>query len=414
MSSRKILFIAILVSMLSLIGLNAQAQQEDQRSIKQLKAEIQNAKDTNQRREVFKKLRTIKPETVNDVSEIVNIIRSANNEEEKEDALHALKEIKEDDKHLESEFIKLLDDSDRDIRTASIINLGKLKTKEAAPKLREIVKSFSKIKYIEYKSMHVLNMRKAFKIILEPGAAAMALGEMKDEEAIPILVEKFDELEGFGAVGLSKIGKKALPAILDLAKKETDRKNAYAQRALADIEDKEAKEDLINILKTEKNRDIRMRVLVALKRHMFDDEVLELVKNLYEKEKDTMFLTAMRTKKAIPFLVNILANDKDRNARRAAVGILDDITDESVIPALEKALKDSDSEVREVAVYALIPIADRDSLMRLKDYINSNFGKIGRRPEFDKTMLKVIDSRLKSGKRGPISLEEMEEATEQK
>ena len=332
--------------------------------------------------------------------------------------MHALKEIKEEAKHLETEFIKLLDDSDRDIRTASIINLGKLKTKEAAPKLREIVKSFSKIKYMQYKSMQVLNMRKAFKIILEPGAAAMALGEMKDEEAIPILVEKFDELEGFGAVGLSKIGKKALPAILELAKKETDKKNSYAHRALADIEDKEAKPDLINILKTEKDSDIRMRVLNALTRHMFDDEVLELVKNLYEKEKDSIFLSAMRTKKAIPFLINVLKNDKDHNARRITVGILGDVEnaaifigdigDPSTIPALEAALKDEYKDVRDVAVHELIQIGDKEALIRLKDYLSKNLGSVGG-VEFDSKMIKIIDKRLLTGQKGTISLEEMEE-----
>ncbi|MBU1599746.1 HEAT repeat domain-containing protein [bacterium] len=402
-------------------------QKGTQKSVKQLAAEIQSTKDNSQKNRLLEKLSSIGPQTATDVEDLISIAKSTQDKVLRVVVLGALDNIKEEDKHLEKVFIKALDDRDRDVRIAMIMNLRKIKSKEALPKLREIVKDFSGTKYKLYKlkkkAMGIFKspleewetLEETFKMLQEPGMAAIALGEMKDEEAIPILVEKFYDLEGFGSEALAKMGKKALPQILELAKKEIeekDYKKYYAKWALASIEDKEAKMDLINIVKARKERDVRDSALTSLVRFMYDDEVLEMVKNLYEKEKDTLFLHAMQNKKALPFLIDVLKNDSSPDARECAVVIIDKIGDPSAVPALEEALKDRDKEVRYCASQALITIADRESLIRLKDYLNNNLGKV-ESLEYDKYAIRLIDNRLKSGKQGVISFDEKEKAKEE-
>jgi HEAT repeat protein len=334
-----------------------------EKSILEIAAEIMRTKGAEQRLKLLKELAKLKPETAEDIRAIVEVIHASGNEAEKEIALAALRNINETDKHLEQEFIRLLDDPDREVRTLAIVNLGKLKAVEAAPRLREIVKSFGKVDYLKFKTMRAVNMEEAYRMIFEPGAAAVALGEMKDEEAIPILVEKFEELEGYAAEGLSKMGKKGLPYLLELARKETDEESYYAHNALAEIKDIEAKPDLMNILVTERDREIRDRVLNALSRPgMFDDDVLELVKSLYEKEKDSLFLWAMKHEKATPFLIDVLKQNMHGNPRisHIVIGILGDIGGPSAVPALEKALTVRDRSVRQLSARALKKITGKD------------------------------------------------------
>ncbi len=383
--------------------------QQGGKSVKEIATELKQTKDTKQRLKKFEELGKIKLKTVEDVQGMTDIVRSTDNENEK-DAVLSLLKISEQDKHMEKEFINMLDDSDRDIRTAAIINLGTLKTKEAAPKLREILRDFNSIKYMEFKTLKYTNPKKAYKILYEPGVAAMALGDMKDDEAIPIIVEKFDHLEQFGADALSNMGTKGLPHLLELARKEAGSKNHYAEYALADIKDIEAKPDLLTILITEKNRDIRDSILLGLRRHMFDAEVLSLTKRLYDEEKDVLFLSAMRTKEAIPFLINVLKNEREQpHNRQYVVSILEDIRDPSVIPVLEEALKEKrDLNIRSRAVNALIIIGDTETLIRLRDYLKSNLGTVVN-VEYDNAQLKLIEKRLKSGRRGSIIFDEFEE-----
>lgn len=80
----------------------------------------------------------------------------------------------------------------------------------------------------------------------------------------------------------------------------------------------------------------------------------------YEKERDNMFLSSMRHKNAIPFLVDVLKNDKDGDNRGYVAIILGDIRDPSAIPALEDALNDRNRNVRQLSSRALKKITGKD------------------------------------------------------
>lgn len=417
MSSRKILLtliIAILVSM-CLIGLNAQARQEGQLSIKQLVLDIQNTQDINLKRNLLKKLNSVKPQTIEDVQELMNAARSAKYEDEKEAALEALNNIKEEDKHLGGIFLKSVDDSDREIRIMAIKNLRRLKDERALPKMRKMLKDYNVIKF---KALNVVDKGKSKEMMIEGYEVAMALAEMKDEEGLAILIDKMEGLEGAGSKALAHYGKKGLTRVLELARDE--KMKDYGMAALVALDDKEAEDDLIEVVKDDKEPYVvRLNSMYALTKNIKSDKVINEIEKAIEKSDFQKFEDVAisgcynsKTDKAVKILIEILKyktadSDKEIPRKEQIISYLGEIGNPMAIPVLEEALKDRNRNIRELTIHALITIADRDSLIRLREYLNSNLGNVVSL-KYDKASIKLIDKRLKSGKRGTISFEEME------
>ena len=157
MSSRKILLtliIAILVSMLCLIGLNAQAQQEEESStskpIKILIDEMRGTKDSKMKSRLIQKLETQKPETNEDINAIINA----------------------------------LDDEDLELQEVAARNVYAFKIKEAISKL------LKKIEKIPTAKIDKMSQREEKEIRIN-SIASLALSEMKVKDALPIIIDKF-------------------------------------------------------------------------------------------------------------------------------------------------------------------------------------------------------------------------------
>jgi HEAT repeat protein len=200
----------------------------------------------------------------------------------------------------------------------------------------------------------ISNPNKAAEMVLEPFTAMGALGEMKDEESIPLLVEKFDYMGEYANLALSKIGKKAIPAIVELARKDDGIHHNNGRWALSNIEDKEAKSDLMYLVENDTDIEIRKCALNSLVRFMYDDDVLILSENLFRKNKTGIYMDAMKNRKAVPFLIRIL-NDiyENEDNRWYAAYLLGEIGDTTAIPALEEAYSKGDRAVGGSACEAL-------------------------------------------------------------
>jgi len=361
--------ISAVILALALPAFQIYAEQTDAKpiNIKQVTTELKEMKDENKRKEILEQVRLhVKPQTEEDVTDLIELIHQANGDEEKMKVGEALSTIKETDKQLAGAFINALDDKEYYVRGTSIENLGILKAKESAPKLREIVRKFNKFDEAKYQAIKVVDMVTLIgsrKIIGEPAAALITLGQMKDEDAIPLIVEKYDTvLKEYAARALGEIGIKALPELMKLAKKDiASRKSdsvCEACRALSRINGREAKEELLYYLKNEKDSDIRDGLLGALPTE--DDDVVKIICDLYASEKDTIFISGMRNKKFIPCLIKILQTDANQYTRAYAAGKLGQLRDSTAVPALEEALKDANVDVRHRAANALKHITGKD------------------------------------------------------
>ena len=390
-----------------LLGLMSLQKTCTAKDIIQLSAEIQSVKDEQQKKEITAELVRLKPQTTKDVETLVSIAETTTDVMTQRAALRTLENTDKTSNSLAGAYFRALNSKNREVRIVSIQNLGKLKAKAAAPKLRDIVKDFGKMRALAFKTAKKISMRKTYEASAEYCNAAIALGDLKDEEAIPLLVEKLYDLEDCAGSGLSGIGQKAIPSLLNLARKEGV-KDAWARQALGNIKDTGAKPELLNILKTEKNRDVRISVRNALLYNMADEGVLETMFQLYRKEKDVLFIPYIKNKQVIPFLTEIAKTDSSSNTRESAVVYLGEIGDPSVIPVLKDTLLDRNRNIRELSLHALIPIADTEMLKYLKGHLETNTGMIGN-VDHDRMYLHLIVKRLESGKRGATSFDEMED-----
>lgn len=157
--------------------------------------------------------------------------------------------------------------------------------------------------------------------------ALLALGDLKDRKAIPLLV--------------------------DILNKEKDA--AIRLRAMMMLEEFEAPEAMpavLQTLKTEENKDIKLRALYYLE-NVYDERALAVLLELLRTEKDpdlrlrTLYvLEEMSSSAAAPALLEVLQNDADPNLRLRALYALEELNDERVVPALLNVLSKKRREPR--------------------------------------------------------------------
>lgn len=331
------------------------AQSTTPKSPNQLVSEIYATTDAAKKANLLSQLSKSKPQSPLDVEQLVSVSRTSSEKSIKESALNALSKVTPEDKEkVSTAYIKALDEKDWQIRGTVITALGKMKAIEAAPKLRSILMEKPRKDELKILKTTADNDKKySWMLLSSPGLAARALGEIRDEEAIPLLVRKYDKLGEAATESLASIGKAAVPDLIKLAQQEKGKSENPATMALGQIKDKSAKEDLIQIFKIEKDYEIRFTVMNSLVSFMQGDDVFDVIKTVYAKERDPLLIMGIKTKNGVPFLIDILKTETSYDAREAAIVMLERIGDKSAVPALEESLHDESKNIRLRSAHAL-------------------------------------------------------------
>ncbi len=194
---------------------------------------------------------------------------------------------------------------------------------------------------------------------------AVPIGEMKDESALPELWHVLGKLDGAESWALSRYGAKLLPQLVEHAQAENDKwAKAAACKAISNIEDLAAKDELLDVFKRNTQSDIREAAACALagmKDETVSNELLRYFKKEPERLVRASIISTLKDKKDLPFIIAVL-NDRDENSmvRTTAVVQMGKIGDPSSVPVLEEALKDKDREVRYRSYRALLKITGRE------------------------------------------------------
>jgi HEAT repeat protein len=279
-------------------------------------------------------------------------------------------------------LIRELDDPDEEVRINAIKKLGEKKAVSSVPKLIEALKWGSN-PYVD------LGARKALIKIGEPAVPALiekikgedsfvrnnairVLGEIGDRRAVPVLIEAVkDKTRGrseaasalmwMGVQNLElnvlvlcklfcndkdeilKIGKPAIPVLIELLKDDNSTIRSEAVKALVML-GTHALPALFSAIKDE------------------DSKVCESVVEALGK---------IRHYFAVPFLIKVL-KDGDPYVRKSAAEALGNIGHESAVPALIEALEDSEESVRLDAALALGYVGDVRAAQPLIEKLEDN------------------------------------------
>jgi len=330
--------------------------------IKQLADDFKSAKTINSQRAILSKLSETELKSEDDISCLADIIRESDDHEMRMEASSVFVTLSDNKKDVSKKYtntyIKLLDSDEKMVRVAAINVLGKLNAKEAAPKLKRIVNDFSVTKY---KILSVISKKKAFESIYEPGAAAIALGEMKDLGSIPLLVDKFYDLDECCGIALASMGREGVKALIKLSKTDKAEEGKPSPiQALNYVDDIGAKDILIEVLNDPKAdvwlKSAALRVLV---RNLKDKTVLtELRKNYssYEMKIRNEIVKFTTQHENLRFLYWVLENENEALIKINAIENIAYIKDPSSIVILDKYSNHSDKMIRLTVADALARI----------------------------------------------------------
>ena len=197
-----------------------------------------------------------------------------------------------------------------------------------------------------------------------------ALGKIKVAEAVPALIQTLmdtnDSVRQSAANSLGKIGVAAVPPLIETLKDTNDKLRYFAADILGEIRGAQAVSALVRALK-DVDPDVRYRAADALGKIGEHKAVPALVKALEDpnnsvRESAANALGKIGDVRAVPALLRNFKNidDADKGAddvRQSADNALSKIGVEA-IPALIKALDDSDADVRYRVVCALGKMKD--------------------------------------------------------
>ena len=330
--------------------------------------EKEETKIVTEKGDIITLLENMRPKTEEDVRYLVEMFRVAKNEEERKAVLLALLNIDENDTQLADIFLEYLDDSDRYIRVTAIRNLRKLKDSRAVPIIREMLSDYSAIKL---RALEYTDQMGYAEMVGEISEVIFTLAEAKDEEGLSIIAEKGKSMGAAGSVFLSYYGKMALPKILEFAREEKTKE--YGIEALAMIEDKEAEDDLLEIMKDEeKDFVIRIKAVYALTGEIKSEKIFnEIGEGLKKNPTDKFIELAIgvcydnKSDKAVETLISILENTPNKTyddflTKQLVISYLGDIGNSLAVPILEKELNSSKRDIRELAAYSLKQITGKE------------------------------------------------------
>jgi HEAT repeat protein len=191
--------------------------------------------------------------------------------------------------------------------------------------------------------------------------AVVALGEIRDERGVPILLEKLGYMNGYEVRALAKFGRQVVPQLFD---KIINGENARSRRAAAHAVISITDPDAIPLLRKEvkdKNSQVRRYAIIALLNIEPEQSLNELL-GMWEQEGDSLLerqllyhinSSRLKSKRLCPFLIKVLENNPRRDMRQGAVVALGRIGGEEAVAALKKALRDEEKIVRIYAAQAL-------------------------------------------------------------
>ena len=212
-------------------------------------------------------------------------------------------------------------------------------------------------------------------------SAAIALGYATSVDVVPLLIKALGDPSGrvcdAAVESLSMIGKKCVPLLLDVLKKnDIERVRYYITKALVEIEGTDTVIELLSKSLKEGDVAVRKRLISALGYTGDARAVPVLVEVLhdedsYVREAVVNALGEIGDSQAVSVLVEVM-NDENSDVRAAVVTAFSEIGGAQAVSILTGALRnDEDSGVREAVVIALEKIGDSqavpDLIKALKD-----------------------------------------------
>ncbi|MBA3869982.1 MAG: HEAT repeat domain-containing protein [Anaerolineae bacterium] len=208
--------------------------------------------------------------------------------------------------------------------------------------------------------------------------AAVAIGNIKDDRAIPILFEAIDKKRA-ASQAIAALGEirspKSMEKLLDLLKSKDDSLIYESIIALGKIGDGRAVEPLIELLDEYLSGDTKYstdipRVLFEALRKLGDKRAINvLLFGLQAKEPRirqfaAMSLSEIKDDSTVEPLINVLVNDEDQDVKGGAIGALGDIGDSRAVDVIVPFLENEYLAL--VAIQALGKIGDTKAIEPLK------------------------------------------------
>lgn len=231
------------------------------------------------------------------------------------------------------------------VRLAAALALGQMGSRQGIKFLIDQLKSSDeKIRSSAVEALRMIGKQATSMLIeaakskdpLQRWGAIAALGETSDPKAVPILLKGLkDEDENIRAVAAVSLGKlryeKVASQLVAAMADKSERVQACAEWALENI----GKKAIPEIMEGAKRTAIRLRAFRLLGR--------------------------LKAREALPILIDGL-DDRKPEIRAMAAWALGEIGDERAIPELQQLLKDKDPEVRREAVIALGKLGAKEIL----------------------------------------------------
>ncbi|MBI5623378.1 MAG: hypothetical protein HY924_06355 [Elusimicrobia bacterium] len=308
-----------------------------------------------------------RPQNLKDVEDLMDLATTSKSSMDRSFALDGLGRVPPN-KEFATPFLRALDSDDRDVRVVAMRNLRRMKHTGALPHIRRILRDYNSM---AFKAAKLVDKRKARAIASEGSEAALFLAEQRDNEGLNILLEKIEGLENGGCTALGRYGKMALPRILELARDR--KKKDYGMGALVQIEDKDAEDELIQIVE-DVNEDgvIRQTATHALVTRIKSDKFLDRLEGAVSTGQMAKYEKVLPyacrhsgNKRGAAILAKYLAQIPDGSydgllKRQLVITYLGEMSNPVAVPALESQLKHQNKDIRELAAFALKQITGRD------------------------------------------------------
>jgi HEAT repeat protein len=258
---------------------------------------------------------------------------------------------------------RLQNDADPEVRSACAYALGNIKAKFAVGPLRDVME----------------NEKEEIPVRL---AAAVALGQMENEEGIKFLIEQLkssDEKVRASAVeALRTIGKPATPLLIEAAQSKDSLQRWGAVAALGETGDPKAVPILLKVLKDE-DENIRAVAAASLGKLQYARAARQLVSALADKSERVQahaeWALENIAERAIPA---IMEGAKGSAARLRAFRLLGRLKAHQAVPILIDGLDDRRPEIRAVAAWALGEIGDRRAISALQKTLDDKEPQVRR------------------------------------
>lgn len=294
------------------------------------------------------------PQNTKELNELLDLAEAEKGNDIQRDILTAVENMK--DGSFGPIFHTRLKKGDIEVRVLAVRKLAQLKYQDAVPDLIELAKDF------DYEGdQHKKEAAVYF-------YAFLALGEIGDERAIPMVMKKLGKMDGEEAPVIAKFGNKVLPQLIDLSKHSKNKQEQdAAYSSINAIKDEMAISTLWQTLQVEKDPRLRGACagsLLSMLNNSTNPNYNSLRAYLYEegqKEPKLEYyaLVSAFRKKDTSFIITTLKMSKSAN-RVWAMYFLGELNDQSALPVLKELLNDSDSEIRMRAASALRKITSKN------------------------------------------------------